>query len=186
MQPELTNLLPPERLRALRRDYFMRLATVGIAALSAVVIGSGALLVPSYLFLNREVRSRETQLHALDEQLVSAQGKQTNMRLSALSDSASYLARLATTSSATAVLRGVLSVPRSGITLNGFTYTPPAKATPGKLSLKGVASTRETLRAYDEALAALPFVTNADLPISAYAQDSDIQFTIALTGSLLP
>jgi Tfp pilus assembly protein PilN len=54
------------------------------------------------------------------------------------------------------------------------------------MEISGIADTREDLRSYESALSALPFVTNADLPISDYAKASAIPFTITLTGSLAP
>ncbi|MDB5189144.1 MAG: hypothetical protein JWL82_101 [Parcubacteria group bacterium] len=186
MHHELTNLLPTERIRAIRREYFLRLATVFIYALSAITIGSGALLIPSYLYVHGEVAAQQARINELDTRLAASKGQETNARVTALTENATYLARLGSTSSATAVLRATLAVPRTGITLTGFTYTPATHGPDGKMTLRGVASTRETLRAYDQALGQLPFVTNNDLPISSYAKESSIPFTITLTGTLLP
>ncbi len=186
MHTELTNLLPLERIRSAKREYFMRLATVALFALTAVVLGSGALLIPSYLYLNQEIGVRQARLNELDTLLVASKGGETSARLTTLNENATYLARLQTTPSATAVLRAVLAAPRTGIVLSGFTFSPSQKGADARATLTGVATTRETLRAYVEQLSALPFVSNADLPISAYAKESAIPFTITLTGPLMP
>src|SRR5262249_11864932 len=106
--------------------------------------------------------------------------------LASITSTATYLSRLATTSPATAALRGVLAVPRPGITLSGFTYQPRIHAADGTMNLTGTASTRETLRAYTDALGQLPYIADVNLPIGAYAKESNIPFTIVLTGSLTP
>ena len=81
----------------------------------------------------------------------------------------------------------MLFVPHAGITLTNISITPPAVAGgAGKLIISGEAATREALRAYDLALSSLPFVSNVDLPISAYAQTSNILFSMTLTGTLTP
>ncbi len=49
-----------------------------------------------------------------------------------------------------------------------------------------MAQTRDALRGYVEALNQLPYVSKADLPISAYAKESAIPFMVTLTGSLQP
>lgn len=183
---ELTNLLPPDRLATQRQGYFLRLATVAVFALAGVALVSGIMLVPSYLYLEHQIQVRERSIAAADANLALSHGKETNARLSALSDTATYLARLATTTTATGALRGVLAVPRPGITLTGLTFTPPTHSGDGQMVLTGSAATREALRTYDDALTQLPFVANADLPISAYAKDADIPFTITLTGTLMP
>lgn len=183
---ELVNLLPPERKAALMREYFVRLATVAVLAFSAVALGSGALLVPSYLYLSHEIGSRQAQLRDLDAQLAAAHGKETTAELAQLTQTAAYLARLATSTPATAAFRGVLSVPRTGIAISGLSYSQSVKGNDGRMTLTGTAATREALRAYNDALSALPYVSNVDLPISAYAKETAIPFTITLTGSLSP
>jgi hypothetical protein len=186
MRLELTNLLPIDRSRSLKQEYFVRLATVALSGIIVVIVGSGALLIPSYLYLHQEIDVHETSLEKLNTQLSSSQEKQANVRLSALMQNTNYLSRLATTSSATPALKAVIELPHAGIRLTGFTYTPAGKSADGKMTLIGTATTRETLRAYVDSLGKLPFVTAADLPISAYAKESNIPFSITLVGTLRP
>lgn len=186
MYPELTNLLPPERLRAVKREYFLRLATAGVFALALVVVGSGILLLPSYLYLNQQIQVAQTHSNDIDAHLSAIAGQSANTRISSLSADADYLARLQQVPSASTAFRAVLIVSRPGIALTGFTYSPAQHKNDGKMTLTGLSQTRETLHAYTDALTALPFVTNVDLPISAYAKDSSIPFTITLMGTLMP
>jgi len=182
MFPELTNLLPQNRIRALRREYFVRLATIAVNLLIVVMGASVALLLPSYIYMNQQVSIRQARLDSLTASLATNQGKEANVRLAALAANATYLARLATTPSVTSAMRAVLAVPRLGIVLTAFTFMPPSKQGPGKMNLTGTATTREALRSFDQALGDLPFVTTADLPIGVYAKVSDIPFSISLTG----
>ena len=182
MFPELTNLLPQNRIRKLRYEYFIRLATVAVNLLIVVMSASVALLVPSYGYMNQQVGARQARLDSLAASLATNQGKEANVRLVTLTTNATYLARLATTPSVTAAMRAVLAVPRTGIVLTAFTFMPPSKQGPGRMSLSGTASTREALRAFHQALGELPFVTTADLPIGVYAKVSDIPFGITLVG----
>jgi len=186
MFPELTNLLPRSSIRAFKRGYFLRVGTLACVLLTGLVVLHGLLLVPSYIYAHGEAKREATELATLNASLHTAEEAQVRARLTVLSGNITYLNQLATTSAASAALRAVLSVPRAGITLSGFTFTPSAGKVLGTMSISGTATTRDTLRAYALALGALPFVTNADLPISAYAQDSNIPFTITLTGTLRP
>ncbi|HEV7121749.1 MAG TPA: hypothetical protein VGN56_02910 [Candidatus Paceibacterota bacterium] len=186
MYSELTNLLPKHLIRAFRRKYFLRVATLACLLLAGLVIVHGLLLVPSYMYAHNEVARQNAQLATLNANLHTTEEVQVRARLSKLSANIAYLDQLATTTTASAALRAALAVPRAGITLSGFTFAPPAGKTPGTMGISGVAATRDTLRAYALALGQLPFVTNADLPISAYAQDNNIPFTITLTGTLRP
>ncbi|KND51181.1 MAG: hypothetical protein ABA06_02615 [Parcubacteria bacterium C7867-001] len=186
MSHQLTNLLPRDRRRAFRSEYFIRLVTVIIALLGALLVLHAVMLIPSYAFLSQQVDERDHQLQTLSSHLDSTEERETSARLAALATDTKYLARLGSTPTASAAIRAVLAVTPNGITLSGLTFAPPKAGALGRMVLTGSASTREALRAYQAALAALPFVDNADLPIAAFAKDSDIPFTITLTGSLTP
>ena len=62
-----------------------------------------------------------------------------------------------------------------------MSYSTPTKGVGGKVVLIGVASTRQTLQAYTDTLENLLHIS-VDLPISAYAKESDIPFSISLSG----
>jgi len=185
MSLELTNLLPPERLRALRGLYFLRLATVAAVLLSGVALVHGVLLFPSYLYLHQQTREREASLAALSARLAGSEEQEVSARVAALTQDATHLARLASTPTASAAISAVLEIPRSGIRLTGFTFAP-VKDQAVAMTVSGVASSRESLRAYESALAAEPYVSSANLPISAYAKEAEIPFTISLTGTFMP
>jgi hypothetical protein len=188
MPHELINLLPPERKRAFRRDYFYRLGTVALLLLSALVIIHGIMLLPTYLYLQAVEKTRAAELANLNEQLADAEQDGTSARLAALKADATHLSRLADTGTASAAVRMVLDVPRSGIAIQNISFTPPSATTAadGKMAISGTAATREALRAYSLALSSVPFISKVDLPISAYAKDIDIDFTVTLTGTLKP
>lgn len=186
MFPELTNLLPRARIRAFKRGYLLRVGALALFLLTGIVVVHGLLLVPSYIYVHSEEKRQETQLAGLNASLQTSEEKEVRARLSQLSGNIAYLNKLATTTAASAAIRTILTVPRTGITLSGFTFAPANAKDSGHMTLSGTASSRDTLRAYALALGQLPFVTNADLPISAYAKENDIPFTITLTGTLRP
>lgn len=185
MKPNLTNLLPEERVRALRQLYFLRLAVVGVLLLSVVAIAHGVFLLPSYLYLRDTVEERKAELAQLSTTLAGTQEQEVSARVATLARDATRLAELGTTPKASAAVAAVIGLPREGIRLIGFSFADE----PGdgaKMTVSGVAASREDLRAYEQALSNAPYVAAADLPISAYAKERDIEFTITLTGSLTP
>jgi Tfp pilus assembly protein PilN len=186
MSLELTNLLPRERRNAQRRSYFMRLGVVSCLLLALLVFANTVLLVPSYIYLVKQVEQQKTDLAQLDARLESAEEREVSTRLSRLEKNTQHLARLETSPAASGALRAILQIPRPGISLTGFTYTAPKGNERAKMTIAGIAQTRDALRRYDAALSALPYVESADLPISAYAAENAIPFTVALTGSLRP
>ena len=183
----MINLLPPSRSRAFRRSYFIRLATVGFMLLTGLVVIHGVLLLPSYLYASAEVRAEQADL-ASTEASTPGNVSSAEAELTTLKSDASYLGRLGAAPSASGAVRAALSVPHPGISIVSITYTPPGPSSPAsaKVVLTGTAATREELRTYDLALSGVPFISSVDLPISAYAQESNIAFSVTLTGTLQP
>lgn len=183
MTSGLTNLLPRERHRTLRREYFWRLAVVA-AVLGIVLIAAAAiLLLPTYLYLSNEVQSRTSRLSAVSTALASSDEAELLERLNALSQDTATLAKLGTAPSASAVVSEVLAISRPGITLSNISYTPAVGNTAASMVISGLAATRDALRNYQLALQGTSFAQGVDLPVSAYAKDSNISFGITITFS---
>ncbi|MDD3531202.1 MAG: hypothetical protein PHV99_01240 [Candidatus Pacebacteria bacterium] len=181
MNDDLTNLLPPERQRALSREYRMRLGVVAALLLTSLACASGLLLLPTYVLLTQSAAAKQANLTNVESVLSSADEKALAAHLAVLSNDAVTLIALGKAPSVSAILRNTLAIPRPGITLSGFSYTPAAPNTAGKLTVSGTALTRDTLRSYQIVLQGAPFAAKADLPVSAYAKDADISFTITIT-----
>lgn len=181
MLPELTNLLPPERKRTLARAYLFRLLTLAFFAAGAVCIAHGILLFPAYAYLLEENEIQKERVAELSERREVSGFTDVSERIAAFSARAASLEELRTHPAASDALYAVLKVPRSGVRITSFGFAAPEGGEPGRMQVAGVAATREALRAFDSALASLPFVRSTDLPLSAYARESSIPFSIALT-----
>lgn len=183
---ELSNLLPASKRRALRREYFVRLVTVAFGLATLLVAVLCVLLIPSYIYAQAETAREQAQLDQIASSATSAQERSVNDQINSVKADIAYLGRLATQPTASNAIRAILAVPHPGVTISGFTYTAPSATAQAQMGITGTASTRDTLRAYVSSLGQLPYVSNADLPISAYAKDSAIPFTVTLTGTLRP
>ena len=183
----LTNLLPEARARDFRHGYFIRLTVLATLAFAAVILVHGALLVPSYLYVSEQEQLAKARLEELSASLASSEEEAMNIRLTRLTADASRLLSFASSASAAEVIRAVLSVPRAGVSIQSLSYLPSSNgAADARLTMSGAASTRESLRAFHQGLSALPGVTQAELPLSAYAKETDIAYTITLSGTLSP
>lgn len=183
---ELSNLLPAAKVRALRREYFIRLVTVTFGLATLLIVIHGVLLVPAYLYAHTQAAREQEELDRIAASASSAQERAVNAQINAVQSDIAYLGRLASLPTASGAIRAVLAVPHPGITLSGFTFTAPTNTAQAEMTVTGTASTRDALRAYVASLGQLSYVSKADLPISAYAKDSAIPFTVTLTGSLKP
>lgn len=183
MLSKLTNLLPRARRKVLAREYLYRLGVVSISLFIMLVVAAGVLLLPTYVFLLGSASAKETRLASIKSALASTDEVAISARLTALSNDAAALIALSNAVSPTKIITETLAVPRPGVTLSGFVYTPAVGKNAATFALSGVAATRDALRAYQLTLQSAPFVLSADLPVSAYAQDTKINFTITLTLS---
>jgi len=181
MDNERTDLLPPERQQALSREYFLRIAVVASLLISVLTAIAALLLLPTYLFLAQNAETKNTHLASIEAILSTADERALSAHLAALSSDASALLALGENASVSAIMQSALTISRPGVTLSGFVYAPAAGKLPGKLTITGVALTRDALRTYQLALQGAPFAIAADLPVSAYAKDADIGFTIIVT-----
>lgn len=183
MNNELTNLLPPERQRELSRDYILRLVVVAAVLATALTLSAAVLLIPTYVFLNGSANDKKVHLARIESTLSSTDEAALSARLSALSTNSTTLTALSNATSVSAIIREMLAVSRPGVTLSGFSYSPSAERGSGTLVISGFSATRDALRNYQLALQKAPFVFSATLPVSAYAKDSNIPFTITVTLS---
>ncbi len=186
MSLERTNLLPPARIRASHRNYFIRLGTVAVVGAIGVLLVHTVFLVPSYIFLESKIKAETHQLNELKQTLASSGAQTVQGQLATLEGEATYLQQLSSAPSVSTSVQSILGVARPGVRLTGFTYAAPKGDAPGTLQVSGIAASREQLRSYIDSLGALPFVTKTDLPISVYAQATDIPFTATLTGTFMP
>lgn len=184
MSAELTNLLPQDRQAAARREYLIRVASVACGLLTLLALALGAMLVPTYLYLADRVALAESRLGELDAALASSGEGELSSRVASIKADVGRLDAIYASPSAAAAIRTVLLVPSEGVSLGGITFS--ASLAEGRMTVTGTAATREALRQYALALSSLPFAKSADLPLSAYAKESDIPFTITLTGPLKP
>jgi len=181
MDNELTNLLPPERQSALSREYLLRLGVVVAVMITALTFAAALLLVPTYIFLSQNSSAKTIRLARIESVLSSAEEKALSEQLAALARDASVLIALGEVPSASVILRTALAVPHPGIALSGLAYTPAESKTPGTLAITGIATTRDALRTYQLAMQSASFAAAANLPVSAYAKDTNITFTITVT-----
>ena len=178
MSTDALNLLPLERQRLLVRRYRFRLAIVGTVLCTLLVAIAGAMLFPGIWYL----QGIETSSGSIGERAVtSSDSVQTEARVVALRSGLDALRASASARSATRLGVDVLSVPRPGVRLSMFSYTEAVGSAPSVLVVSGIATTRETLHAYELALRVASFAAKVELPVSSYAKETMIPFTLTVT-----
>lgn len=178
------NLLPDPRKQSLSRLYLLRVGVVGALVLSGVLFVHAGLALPTLVHWYQTVQEQATLVTGLDEQLAGSGEREVSARMKAINDNATSLMRTAGGSTGSGAVRAVVGVPHTGVYIHGLSFTKGSSDTTHKMTIVGRAVSRESLRSYATVLSTQPFVSSVDLPISAYAKESDIDFTITLTGTL--
>jgi len=181
MSGELTNLLSPDRVQSFRRSYFFRLGALGSVVLALLVIIHGIFLLPTHIFLTKKIAANEFELTGLSRSILSAGETSFEARLAVLSKSVERIELLGANEPVIKTLTKTLDILHTGIVLTGLSFAAPTTKKGTTISLSGIAATRDTLRQYQIALSNAPFIASADLPVSTYAKDTKIPFTIVVT-----
>lgn len=181
MNNELTNLLPQERQKLLSRDYILRAGAAASVLATILVLSSAVLLVPTYVFLSGNADAKKAELARIESALSSSEEAALSERLAVLSANAASLASLSNARAVSALIREILSIPRPGISLSSISTAPSGENGSETVIISGTSATRDSLRGYQLALEGAPFARSASLPVSAYAKDRDIAFTITVT-----
>ncbi len=181
MHTELTNLLPYERQHALVREYFLRLGVVIVVLLTAITCVAALLLLPTYVLLSASSNAKEMRLASMKSTLSAADEAALSTHLTALSNNMSILTTIARIPSVSTIIRTMLAVSRPGIKLSSLGYKAATPKSPSTIVITGTSATRDALRNYQLALEGVPSIQSANLPISAYAKDTDIAFVVTVT-----
>jgi Tfp pilus assembly protein PilN len=184
MHNEHINLLPYSRQKQLRQDYWVRFTMVVIVVVTWLVVIAGVLLIPSYVFLNMDKAIKQEDLKNRENTLASSDEKELLAQLQALGEQAASLKGLQSTPSVVQTMALILAASHEELSLVGFVYMPAVGKAPRSITISGVADSRDALRRYQVALKAVPGVSSAELPVSAYTKDAAIPFTI--TVAFLP
>jgi Tfp pilus assembly protein PilN len=177
------NLLPMHRQKSLALEYRVRVGTVIALAITGLFVSATLLLLPAYVFLSKAEGAKQEQLGSIESALSVSNEPELAARLKRLVDDALELRSLKDGTPAVHTIRSLLAVPRGGVTLSSFVYTPAVGKAPQSISVSGISLTRDALRKYQLALEKVESVASAELPVSAYAKDANIPFVITVVFS---
>jgi Tfp pilus assembly protein PilN len=186
MSHDVINFLPDVQVRAFRRTYLARLASTWAVAIALVVVAHVALLTPTYLYIENEHASRVEQLQILTAPPQEGQ-ESLGARVEALSQNTKRLNLFLEKPRGSYFMQELLALPQKGVYIHALSIdVSTTLSNQIQMRVSGTASSREELRAYYLALSDLSFITSTDLPLSVYAKENDIPFSIGITGTITP
>lgn len=176
----MLNHLPAAAKQRVKREYWMRVATVMLVLVGSSVLGVAILHTPAYVAVNNQLEQYQDSFSAAaarteDLQAAEATVIETNQLTTRVLENAS-------TTPLRQYYRAILSQVSDQVTVTAFSIRREEESgTPGNISLSGVAVTREALANFQRALEQDEHFASAELPISSLASSRDISFSMTLT-----
>ncbi len=174
----MINLIPPDARSRITLEYWIRVVTVWLFLLAVAAVLAGVFLLPSYILVTSQVRSFAAEAEAAKASVAQSDG--TARALVLASDQARLLLNVEQTKRFTTIIAAITSAAGAGIEVTDYGF---ARTTDGIAPVRvgGTASSRQALAAFRDALLTQPVVAAVDLPISNFAKDRDIEFSLMLT-----
>jgi hypothetical protein len=165
------------------REYHKRRLIVWLCAVCVVQLSFLIFLVPLYVHMQlKEKNLAASQTHVATTQ--NANGQSTNTALIQNTQATlSILAAHLPQGSVNATLAHLVSLKGSSITFREIAITDQTAST-SEVTLQGVSTTREALLAFSQSLQADNAFSNVVLPVSDFAKDSNISFSLTLNVNL--
>lgn len=171
------NLLPDNLKKKIKTEYSLRRLIVVIFSVVFVQVVCLVFLFPSWLISSYKEDDiiSQTEEMSKSELLSSASSTASdiisiNSKLNAIDSSLSYLTIIP-------YINGIISNKTGDIHISDFTYTSNSSTT-GTITLNGVSLTRESLVGFVKSLEGSDLFKSVDLPISNFAKDRNINFSI--------
>lgn len=182
----MTNLIPPQGHKTLRREYIARVFSVYAFLLGGVFIALTALVVPTYVLVDTQLASVTLQNGAALN--VDTTYKEAEAEIRRTNEILNQFSAEATPIYPSRILAEIHEIAHEGIAFERFQVKQAPKGSKEKdvITVQGVASSRTALAAFKDALNGSALFEDAVVPISDLARDADLPFAINLVLSSVP
>jgi len=170
----MLNILPTKLKKDLQIEYAKRRAIAWLVGLCIVEISFLIFLLPGYISLTYGNKSLATELTPYSQTTpVSSTIQTTNAMLKVLVNHLPYAVH--------PLVANIISLQGSSISLSDIMYAHGVKDT---ITLQGSASDRASLLAFTKRLEADPHFESVNLPVSSFAKDTNINFSVSMVALL--
>lgn len=175
------NLLPQEHQRDIRKEYIHRRRTLFFFILCFVFVSGFITLLPSYV-LSVQKENEVLTLEAKDDNVQTADILKLNKSVTELKANASLVITDTPKKLVHEIFAEILGKASSNISIKSLLYRKQG-ADPLEVSVVGVAKTREGLLSFAKALESIPSFSHVDVPVSNFAKDKNIEFSLVMVES---
>jgi hypothetical protein len=177
----MLNLLPGNAQKVLANQYRGRLGMLWLIVLLITFLISAASLLPALI----DVSAREEALKGETEFLKAAIDRYRKEAPNLVVDQAAEVFKASTFDRSeydfSSVLREILKYDSSSVDISRFNFTQSEGGFSAEI--EGLATKRDDLVFLLDALKRDPMFKDASVPISAFAKDRDLSFTVTIVGN---
>lgn len=172
----MINLIPPSALEQVKREYWIRVATVFLILISLALLIVAILNIPVFVLVRSQLDAFQTEYAQANLESESFQSSEDAVKQA--NDIATLLSRTQkdTFTAIIAEIEGLagdeIGITEITLSRNGTKLNP--------ISVHGTAASRLAATTFQSALEEHPLFQNAVLPLSNLARDKDIAFTITI------
>ncbi|MCB9810661.1 MAG: hypothetical protein H6779_02425 [Candidatus Nomurabacteria bacterium] len=173
----MINLIPPTAKKQITKEYWVRVISVWLFAVSVAGLLVAISLLPVYVLVTSQVGT-----YASSAKEVAAKVADYDLSASALTMAkrqSALLVELQQLEQFSSLMAAIDDLQGSMIIINDYEFLRAGMAVES-VEVKGIADTREALVEFRDNLSALPEVKDVKLPISDLAKDKDIGFTLSV------
>jgi Tfp pilus assembly protein PilN len=175
------NLLPKAEKEAIRREYRMRLAVVILWFSFATLLIASFLLLPAFVLSSAKEKAAVHRFATLSAEVESANGAKLRDLLADTQSRLRFFSKKAPAARWHEILTQLVSLKPDGVSLMSVSFTDGENGS-RRVTIAGTARNRTGLRAFAKSLERVSFFEKIDVPISNYTKDTDIEFSIHITG----
>ncbi len=171
----MINILPERGRIHARHMYWLRFASILLWAASFALLVAAALL--STIYFDARASENAARAESAGVEGTGAKGREMEAPLAAAAAYIEAYTPLLSEGKVSDHVALVLAARPTGITLVNLSY----EKTSGRLSLSGLAGTREDLLSFERGLKATRGIASVDLPVGDLAKSAKVSFSLSVT-----
>ena len=177
------NLLPQSEKKTVSETYATRRLRLVLTFLFVGSMTGIFLLIPSILVSRTKKAEAQEKVSTLRSTLSTTDANEVGRSIARAREAVDILKTGLTPPSAHDFLLSILAKRGGDIKITGLLYTTSADKQKHEISLSGIARTRDALLEFAKRLEAVEAFSKVALPISNFAKNKDIDFTMGLSGN---
>lgn len=183
----MLHLLPEYHKQKVTTEYRQRVLVVLGLGIILTTFVSGGFLVPAYISTYSKYSVVEDRRAQLELEIKRSENNDDASKVKDIVSTINVLKKYGLKEKPSDIFSRILEHKPQGVTISGFIYTPPADINdPINLTavdISGVALNRTVLSQFSDALRKDKVFSTVYIPISSFAKEKNIGFTVKLTIS---